>query len=66
MKPADLANLAPFVRIGLYVLAGYFYASDPTDPIAVMLRTDPALLAAVTAAVAGGWYALAKWGGWRT
>lgn len=60
------AAILPFCRIGLYALAGYL-AAKGHDPVFVdQIRTDPELLAAVTACVAGAWYGVAKWRGWKT
>ena len=60
------ADFAPFIRIALYVLTGWL-GSAWLDPETVdLIREDPALLAAISGAVAGVWYAVAKWKGWRT
>jgi membrane protein DedA with SNARE-associated domain len=67
MKLADIAAaVAPFVRIGLYIATGLF-AGDALDAQTVdLIRTDPALLAAISGGVAAVWYGLAKLRGWRT
>lgn len=58
------ANMAPFVRIGLYVITGWL-GSSVLDPETVsLIREEPAILAGITGAFAAGWYALAKWRGW--
>lgn len=59
-----MTNLFPFVRIGLYALAGYLAGQGTDSWIVEYIRTDPDLAAAVVAAIAGGWYALAKAFGW--
>lgn len=59
-------DAAPFVRIVLYLLTGWF-GSSWLDPETVdLIRTDPALLALLSGGVAAVWYAVAKWKGWRT
>jgi membrane protein DedA with SNARE-associated domain len=60
------AQIAPFVRIGLYLVTGVF-AGEALDAETVdLIRTDPALLALLSGGVAAVWYALAKWRGWKT
>jgi membrane protein DedA with SNARE-associated domain len=60
------AQLAPFVRIGLYLLTGWL-ASGWLDPATVdLIRDDPALLSLISGAIAAAWYSIAKWRGWKT
>lgn len=61
MKAADLA---PFVRIGLYAITGWLGGAFLDPDTVAYIRDDPGVLMAVTGAVAAGWYALAKWRGW--
>lgn len=61
-----MTTLAPFIRIGLYAVAGYLAGQGADQWVVDYVRTDPELLAAVTGAVAAGWYAIAKWRGWKT
>ena len=63
MKTA--AELTVAVRIALYVITGWLGASW-LDPETVALIRDPETVAVITGVVAGGWYALARWRGWRT
>lgn len=60
------AAAMPFVRIALYILTGWL-GSAWLDPETVdLIRTDPALLAAISGGVAGVWYLAARVKGWRT
>lgn len=59
-----MSDIAPFVRIGLYALAGYLAGQGADSWIVEYIRTDPDLLAAAVSVVAGGWYALARRRGW--
>lgn len=58
-------TLAVLVRIALYVVTGWL-AGAWLDPETVKLIRDPETVAVVTGIVAGAWYALAKWRGWKT
>ena len=60
------AQVAPFVRIGLYIVTGWL-AGGWIDPETVdIIRGDPAVLAAISGGVAAVWYGVAKWRGWST
>jgi hypothetical protein len=59
-----MTDIFPFVRIGLYALAGYLAGQGTDSWIVDYIRTDPDLAAAVVGAVAGMWYAAAKCFGW--
>lgn len=67
MNTAEIAaSAAPFVRIFLYLITGWF-GSAWLDPETVqLLRTDPSLLVFLSGGVAAVWYAIAKWRGWKT
>ena len=60
------AAAAPFVRIGLYIVTGFFAGEAIDHETVDLLRTDPALLALLSGGVAAVWYAAARWKGWRT
>lgn len=60
------ANLAPFVRILLWALAGYLAGQGADSWLVVFIQSDPGLLAAVVSILTGLWYALAKKKGWKT
>lgn len=59
-----MTNIFPFVRIALYALAGYLAGQGADSWVVDYIRTDPDLVAAVVALIAGGWYALAHRFGW--
>jgi hypothetical protein len=59
-----MTEIFPFVRIGLYALAGYLAGQGADSWVVEYVRTDPELLAAVVAAISGAWYAAAKRFGW--
>jgi hypothetical protein len=61
-----VSALAPFVRIGLYLLAGWLSGLGMDSHTAEFLRYDLELLAAVTGGLALAWYWLAKRRGWKT
>ena len=54
------------VRIALYGVTGYFAGQAWLPPELVDLIRHPETVAVVTGLVAGAWYTLAKWRGWRT
>ena len=62
----DPAILSPFIRIALYALAGYLAGQDVDSWIVDFVRTDPQLLSACLAIVAGAWYGIAKMNGGKT
>ena len=57
--------LSPLVRIALYIVTGWL-AGAWLDPETVEMIRHPETVAVVTGLVAGAWYTLAKWRGWRT
>lgn len=59
-----MGGLFPFVRIGLYALAGYLAGQGADSWVVDYIRTDPDLAAAVVGVVAGIWYAAARHWGW--
>lgn len=59
-----MTDIFPFVRIGLYALAGYLAGQGADSWVVDYIRTDPDLAAAVVGAVAAAWYAAAKRFGW--
>lgn len=60
------AQIAPFVRIALYIVTGWL-GSGWIDPETVdLIRGEPAVLAVISGGVAAIWYAAAKWRGWKT
>lgn len=59
-------QLAPFVRIGLYLLTGWLASKGWDGEALDIVRTDPAVLATLTGGVVAAWYGLAKWRGWKT
>ncbi len=59
-----MLDISPFIRIGLYLLAGYLGGLG-VDPEAVgIIKSDPDLLASITVAFTLIWYALARHFGW--
>jgi membrane protein DedA with SNARE-associated domain len=66
MTPAEMAAAAaPFVRIALYIVTGFFAGGALDNPTVDLIRTDPALLAALSGGIAALWYALARRKGWQ-
>lgn len=59
-----MTELFPFVRIGLYALAGYLAGQDADSWVVDYIRTDPDLVAAIVGVLAGAWYGAAKRFGW--
>lgn len=59
-------KLSPFIRIALYILTGWLGGLGVDAEAIELIRTDPAILAAITGAVVSLWYATAKWRGWST
>ena len=59
-----MSNIFPFVRIGLYVLAGYLSGQGADSWVVEYIRTDPDLAAGVVAGIAGLWYMAARKFGW--
>lgn len=59
-----MTELFPFVRIGLWVVAGYLAGQGADSWIVEYIRTDPDLLAAVVGVIVSAWYAAAKKFGW--
>lgn len=59
-----MTELFPFVRIGLYAVAGYLAGQGTDSWVVDYIRTDPDLAAAVVGMIAAGWYATAKKFGW--
>lgn len=64
---------APFIRIGLYILAGWLAGRGLPEPVAEILTNDPIFLsvisealAAIVAGVALLWWRIAKRFGWST
>lgn len=64
MSRADA--ISPFVRIGLYILTGWLGGSILDPETVDIIRTDPAILMAISGGVAALWYALARGKGWST
>ena len=61
------AAVAPFVRIGLYVVTGMFAGASWLDQETIdLIRMSPEVLAVLSGVVAGVWYGVAKWRGWKT
>lgn len=63
-KPT-LNDLAPFVRIGLFILGGYLAGNGHSNAFVNYIQTDPELIAAITLAIPSAWYAIAKWFDWK-
>lgn len=67
MTTKDLtAHLTPFVRIALWALGGYLSGLGADNWLVTFIRTDPGILASTAFGLAAGWYAIAKWRGWKT
>ncbi|MEO0720847.1 MAG: hypothetical protein AAFY43_01725 [Pseudomonadota bacterium] len=60
------AKAAPFVRIFLYLLTGWLASKGWDQEALELVRTDPAVLSAITGGGVAVWYLLAKWRGWST
>ena len=65
MNKTPVADLAPFIRIALFVLGGYLTGQGYDENLIRFIQTDPELIGAIILALTGGWYALAKWLGWK-
>ena len=61
-----MSELGLIVRVGLLILTGYLANEGFDTGLVEFLRYDPAVLAGITAMIWAGWYALARWLGWKT
>lgn len=67
------SEIAPFARIGLYVLAGWLEARGFPPDVARIISNDPAILevaatglSMLIAAIGLAWWRIAKRRGWST
>ena len=65
MNKPTVADLAPLIRIALFVLGGYLTGQGYDENLIRFIQTDPELVGTIILALTGGWYALAKWLGWK-
>ena len=63
--PEMIAALTPWVRVGLYVLAGYIFA-HPEHPGFQLIVTSPEIMAAAVGGLAVLWWRIAKYLDWPT
>ena len=59
-----LLDISPFVRIGLFILAGWIQGEGVNNPLVTYISTDPDLLAATVFGLTSAWYAAAKYFDW--
>jgi hypothetical protein len=63
MKP--IAELAPIVRIGLFVFGGWLQAQGTDSAVVEYVRTDPQVLSYAVLGATAAWYAVAKKLNWK-
>ena len=60
-----VAELAPLVRISLFIFSGWLSAQGYNSEIVQYIRTDPEVAGMVLAGVTAVWYAAAKLLDWK-
>ena len=61
----NLSELAPLVRISLFILGGWLAGKGVDPTITSYIQTDPEVLSTVLLATTGAWYAAAKLLNWK-
>jgi hypothetical protein len=64
-KVKVISELAPLVRIGLFIFSGYLANAGYDNTIVQYIRTDPEVAGMVLAGATALWYAAAKIWNWK-